>query len=187
MLARMPRCIAFLRAVNVGGRLVKMDALRAAFEALGLADVGTFIASGNVLFSTRARSLAALETKIEAHLHATFGHEIDTFIRTDAELAAVAAHAAHTAFDAATLAQAQTQVVGFLRAAPDAAAQRALMALQTDADRFVLHGRELYWASRLRQSESTFSNALFERTLKLRATFRGVNTVQRLVALGAGG
>ena len=54
----MPRCIAFLRAVNVGGRLVKMDALRSAFEALDLADVSTFIASGNVLFETRARQHA---------------------------------------------------------------------------------------------------------------------------------
>ena len=40
----MPRCIAFLRAVNVAGRFVKMEALRAAFEALGLADVSTVIA-----------------------------------------------------------------------------------------------------------------------------------------------
>lgn len=174
----MSRCIAFLRAVNVGGRVVKMEALRAAFEALGLAEVGTFIASGNVLFTTRARQLDALEEKIEAHLQRAFGFEIDTFIRTDAELAALAAH---PAFDAATLGAAQTLVVGFLRDAPDAAAQRALAALETDHDRFVLHGRELYWASRLKQSESTFSNALFEKTLKLRATFRGIQTVQRLV------
>ena len=57
----MTRCVAFLRAVNVGGRTVKMEALRAAFEALGFEPVQTFIASGNVIFETRARGLAALE------------------------------------------------------------------------------------------------------------------------------
>ena len=41
----MPRYVAFLRAVNVGGRVVKMDVLRKAFESLGFARVETFIAT----------------------------------------------------------------------------------------------------------------------------------------------
>jgi len=176
----MPRCIAFLRAVNVGGRLVKMDALRAAFEELGLAEVKTFIASGNVIFATKARDLAALERKVEAHLATTFGFEIDTFIRTDAELATAAAHAP---FDAAVSAGALTQVVGFLREPPGEAACATLAALNTEVDRLTLNGRELYWWSRLKQSESTFSNAAFEKALRMRATFRGLNTLQRIVAL----
>ena len=114
----MTRCIAFLRAVNVGGRFIKMAALRAEFEALGLANVQTFIASGNVIFDTRARDLVALERKIEAHLNASFGFGIHTFIRTEKELAAIVAHAA---FDAAEAAAANTHVVGFIASAPDAA------------------------------------------------------------------
>jgi uncharacterized protein (DUF1697 family) len=43
----MPRFVAFLRAVNVGGRVVKMDALKRAFESVGFADVESFIASGD--------------------------------------------------------------------------------------------------------------------------------------------
>ena len=175
----MPRCIAFLRAVNVGGRVVKMDALRAAFEALGLGGVQTFIASGNVVFETRARDLAALERRIEKQLNATFGFEIDTFVRTDAELAAIVAH---PAFDAAAVAAAATHVVGFIAEAPDAAAQAVIAGLASDADRFHLHGRELYWLSADRQSESTFSNAAFERALRLRATFRGMSTLRKLAA-----
>lgn len=46
----MPRFIAFLRAINVGGRNIKMDDLRALLEAMGLTNVETFIASGNVIF-----------------------------------------------------------------------------------------------------------------------------------------
>ena len=46
----MTRHIAFLRAINITGRTIKMDRLRALFAELGLANVATFIASGNVLF-----------------------------------------------------------------------------------------------------------------------------------------
>ena len=171
----MPRCVAFLRAVNVGGRTVKMDALRVAFEALALTNVETFIASGNVIFDSRARDLAALERKIEAQLLISFGFEIHTFVRTLPEVAAVAAH---PAFDT----PAQTQVVGFLRSAPTPAARQAIERISTDADRLQLHGRELFWLSENRQSDSVFSNAAFERALDMRSTFRGLSTLRKLVA-----
>jgi uncharacterized protein (DUF1697 family) len=142
--------------------------------------VQTFIASGNVIFTTQARELPALERRIEAGLQAEFGHAIETFIRTDAELAAIAAL---EPCDATGLAAVQTDVIGFLAAPPDDAARAALAAFDNPDDRFVLHGRELYWISRNKQSASTFSNAAFERALGLRATFRGRNTLRRLTAL----
>ena len=174
----MSRCIAFLRAVNVGGRVVKMDALRAAFEALGLTGVQTFIASGNVIFETRARDLAALERKVEAHLHGVFGFEIHTFIRTEAELAALVAH---PAFDAAAAAAATTHVIGFLASAPKPQARELIAGLGSDADRFHVHERELYWLSTHKQSEASFSNAVFEKAVKMRATFRGISTLRKLL------
>jgi uncharacterized protein (DUF1697 family) len=170
------RCVAFLRAVNVGGRIVKMDTLKAQFEALGLAQVSTFIASGNVIFETRARDLAALEHKIERQLQQAFGFEVDTFIRSTAELAAIAAYRPFG--DEADAAP--TFVVGFV-AAPLDAAQRAIVSgFDIVHDAFHLQGRELYWMSRLKQSDARFSNAFFERALGLRATFRGMKTVRRI-------
>jgi len=171
----MPRCVAFLRAVNVGGRTVKMDALRAAFEALALAGVETFIASGNVIFDSSARDLAALERKIEAQLQKSFGFEIHSFVRTLDEVAALSMH---PAFDAA----ATTQVIGFLRSAPTPQALRTIADMSTDVDRLQVHGRELFWFSDHKQSESVFSNAVFERALDTRSTFRGLGTLRKLVA-----
>src|ERR1041384_635928 len=95
----MPRVIAFLRAINVGGHTVSMERLRREFEAVGLKDVETFIASGNVIFTTRATDLAALEKKIEALRHASLGYEVTTFLRTAAEVAAVAAYQPFTPAD----------------------------------------------------------------------------------------
>jgi uncharacterized protein (DUF1697 family) len=58
------RCVAFLRAINVGGHVVKMDRLRGLFEALKLRNVETMIASGNVLFDApRSATAEALDSR----------------------------------------------------------------------------------------------------------------------------
>ena len=56
------------------------------------------------------------------------------------------------------------------------------MRMKTGIDDFHVHGREVYWLCLNNQSGSTFSNVKFERALKVRATFRGVNTVAKLAA-----
>ena len=178
----MSRCIAFLRAVNVGGRIVKMDALKTQFEALALTKVSTFIASGNVVFETRARDLAALEQKIEKQLHGAFGFEVHSFVRSAAEVAEIAAC---RPFDARELEHAASFVVGFVARPFDAAQQKIVRGFNNELDAFHAQGRELYWISRNKQSESKFSNAAFERALGLRATFRSMTTVQRIAALHA--
>ena len=70
--------VALLRAINITGRTIKMDRLRALFAELGLANVATFIASGNVLFDADGAA-EALETRIEAHLQDALGYEVATF------------------------------------------------------------------------------------------------------------
>lgn len=172
----MPRLIAFLRAINVGGHTVTMDELRRLFAGFGCGDVETFIASGNVIFTSRARDIAALERKIETQLHAALGYEVATFIRTEDEVAAVAKY-----FALPRLASAPTLNIGFLTAPLDTATVKALATLRTDIDDFHVNGRELYWMCRAtRQSDSKVNNRVFEKTLKVRTTFRGANTITRL-------
>lgn len=83
--------VALLRAVNVAGTgKLPMVELRAMAEALGLANVRTFIASGNLIFESdlsEAAVKAALETRIEAYA----GKHVPIFVRTAAEMAAVRA------------------------------------------------------------------------------------------------
>jgi uncharacterized protein (DUF1697 family) len=175
----MPKQIAFLRAINVGGHTVTMANLRAHFEALGLTNVETFIASGNVIFRSGVRDIGALEKRIERHLEKALGYEVKTFIRSDTELAAVARHKPFTDAERRT---AKALVVGFLSEALTAAQEKTLRAMRTAIDDFHVHGREVYWLCKERQSDSTFSNAVFERSLKVRSTWRGVNTVEKLAA-----
>jgi uncharacterized protein (DUF1697 family) len=67
------RYVALLRGINVGGNnLIKMAALKACFEAGGLADVVTYIQSGNVIFTARASERATLGRRVEGLLAKSF-------------------------------------------------------------------------------------------------------------------
>ena len=80
----MTQYFAFLRAINVGGRVVKMDRLRQIFESLGFSGVETFIASGNVVFETSSNNVKTLERKIENALREALGYEV-TFREFDGD------------------------------------------------------------------------------------------------------
>lgn len=175
----MPKTIALLRAINVGGHTVTMATLKSLFEALGLRSVETFIASGNVIFDTKAKSERALQQKIEAHLQQALGYEVATFLRTTAEVAAIAQY---QPFTAAELQAARALNVALLAAPLSVAGVQTLQKLTTELDDFHVQGREVYWLCRAKQNESKFTNAVFERTLKTKATFRGLNTIVRLAA-----
>ncbi len=172
-----PRHIAFLRAINVGGRNVTMDKLRSVFESLGFSDVATFIASGNVIFGARAKDRPALERKIETRLHDALGYEVRTFLRTEDELAAIVSF---RSFAESKLRTAGALNVGFLAAPLDATLTKALLTLRTDIDDFSLNGCEMYWLCKKKQSDSKFSSAVFERKLRTAVTFRGLRTLERL-------
>ena len=176
----MPHYIAFLRAINVGGHVVRMERLRLLFEELGFARVETFIASGNVVFESSSTDAAGLEAKIGHHLQTALGYEVATFLRTDAEIRRIAKHAA---FSATVLnAEGSMLYVVFLPREPVAAAHAELMKWQSEIDAFYLHARELYWLVRRGRGESKLTAARLERVLGMPATVRNVNTVRRLAA-----
>lgn len=85
------RYVALLRGVNVGGRTVRMERLRALFGELGLAGVRTYIQSGNVFFDIDEPDRAALTARIEGKLEQSLGYPVPVFLRTVGELEAVLA------------------------------------------------------------------------------------------------
>jgi uncharacterized protein (DUF1697 family) len=78
--------VAFLRAVNVGGRgILKMEDLHAVFVACGLENVRTFLQSGNVLFDSD-RTERSLKQELERKVADKMGRAVGVLIRTAAEL-----------------------------------------------------------------------------------------------------
>ena len=172
----MPHFVAFLRALNVGGsHVVKMDVLKRHFEKMGFADVETFIASGNVVFSSK--SAKGLDRRIAASLAKALGHEVSAFVRTAAELAEAAAHAP---FAEKEVAACPTYLVGFLSKELESDAAKRLSALETDADRFHVRGRDFWWLSRHGQNKPAISGRALEKAIGQPTTLRNVNTIRRM-------
>ena len=174
----MNRHVALLRAINVGGHIVKMSVLRECFESLGFREVETVIASGNVLFTASSTDAAALERRIERHLARELGYEVTTFLRSPAELAAIAAHRPFP--DVPAVAAGQSLSVAFLKSAPAAPARAALLELRTPTDEFHVHRREAFWLCRGRTSDSKVSGARLEKAAGGPATVRNITTVRKL-------
>lgn len=172
------RYVAFLRAVNVGKRQVKMDRLRAIFEEAGFGDVETFIASGNVIFTSPETDARALEKRIEGVLRKELGFAVETFLRTPAELDAVAKYRPF-----GDEGDEHTVYVNFLyEPLPKDAAAR-LEALRTEVDAFHVHGREFYWLARKKVSESLVTGPMMAKAIgKVPFTNRNVTTVRKLAA-----
>jgi uncharacterized protein (DUF1697 family) len=81
--------VALLRGINVGqGPRVPMKDLKALLEGLGLADVITYLNSGNAVFSS-AMGVSDLTSLIHHELARTFG-EVPTLVKTAAEIISIA-------------------------------------------------------------------------------------------------
>jgi uncharacterized protein (DUF1697 family) len=175
----MTRYVAFLRAINVGGHIVKMDALRRLFESWGGANVETFIASGNVVFDTSRRSADVAERSIEDHLRKALGYPVVTFLRTLPELVEVVGHAP---FPQSEYEAGATLYVGFMKGSPVPSAVRAVASLRSDVDDYAIEGREIYWLRRRQLMQSIATGPALDRIVGSPITMRNVNTVRRLAA-----
>lgn len=81
--------VALLRAVNVSGTgMLPMSALRAMGEACGFAQVRTFIASGNLLFTSESEEAEVCEA-LSARVRDFFGQDVPLFVRSAREMAAI--------------------------------------------------------------------------------------------------
>lgn len=176
----MPKLIAFLRAINVGGHTVKMDALRQLFIDLGFTGVETFIASGNVIFDTAESDLAVLESLIEQHLNEALGYPVKTFLRTPGELVEIAHYRPFPDGDLDN--PANTLYIGLLQTPPGAQALQNVLALGNPFNQFKIQDRQLYWLIHTSISQSEITGARLEKALGMPTTLRNRNTILRLVA-----
>ena len=176
-----PRLAALLRAVNVGGRKLKMAELRACLESEGYRDVQTLLASGNVVLRSPAASIDAMGERLGELIEARFGLRSEVIVRQHADLArALSVHPF-----AGDEAQGARLHVVFLREAPEPERVAALDPLRSPPDRVAVIGREAYLHYPEGSGRSRLTLDWLERQLGTVGTARNVNTVARLVSMTA--
>jgi uncharacterized protein (DUF1697 family) len=137
------RYSAFLRGINVSGRRVKGPDLCAPLERLGLEDVQTFRASGNVVFHAPRTAVGPLTTRIEQALEGALGYDVAVFLRTPSEIAKIAAR---RPFSPRQVKASDGKLqVSLLPRRPTAAKRRTILAMATKHDPLAFGDRELYW------------------------------------------
>ena len=78
----MPVYIALLRGINVGGnKRIKMADLRDLLASIGLPEVKTLLASGNVIFESDDSEPEKLASKIEEAIQAEYDFDVKVIIR----------------------------------------------------------------------------------------------------------
>lgn len=155
-----------------------MARLKQLFEAEGLTEVTSYLASGNLAFRSRSTAPAALERRLERSMHQALGYEVATFLRTEAELLAAHAHRPYTETETRG---AHTLCIGFMARAPDKAALNRLAVLDNEIDRYRVCRRELYHLCNRGLSQSTVTNKALEKALGQPVTMRNVKTVAKVV------
>src|SRR5438876_7986626 len=175
----MPRFVAFLRAINVGGCSHSQDgSLTSILRVARFFRVETFIASGNVVFKTRMKDSKTLERKIEKRLLKGLGYDVAVFIRTGAELIEIANYKPFRESKMDTLTACN---IVFLADALDKNLTQKVLALGSGTDEFRVYGRQIYWLRRRRQGVP-FSTVPLEKALGRPFTVRACNTIERIVA-----
>lgn len=155
-----------------------MERLGKIFKAMGHTSVKTFIASGNVLFTSEDRNAASLEKAASAHLALQLGYEVDTFIRTHAEVRTIAESEPFTIEGGA---QGASVYVTFLEQALPRKTAKRLEAIHTPVDAFRVIGREYYWLCKTRSSESKVWKLPELKALRLpNGTMRNMSTIRKL-------
>jgi uncharacterized protein (DUF1697 family) len=143
------RYVAFLRAVNVGPRRVAMATARDVLSELGLDEVGSYVNSGNLLFSASGTA-ADHEAAIRSAMEERFGFELTTFVRTATQV--------HTLVDQrpfGVLAREHTHFVLFPLTELTAREKQAVEAMSNERDEVVVLGRDVHWLIRARSTETT--------------------------------
>jgi uncharacterized protein (DUF1697 family) len=167
--------VAFLRAVNLGKRRVKMPRLVELVQGLGHDNVWTHGNSGNVVFDATGRR-ATLEHQLETALEGDLGFEVTTFVRTAAELRRT------LALDPFAVAPGDTYFVTFLKDSLSPSKAKALEALSNDFDTVVVRGRDVHWRMHGKSTATTLTTAAWEKVVgRHRSTSRNTNMLGKLV------
>ena len=173
--------VSMLRGVNVGAHnRIKMDALRALYESLGLREPQTLIQSGNVIFRTEGRDLTLLPERIGNAIERSFGFRPGIIVRTASDLREVIARnpfATRRDIDPAKL------LVTFLASDPGKEARDNVLRIKTDPEELRIDGCEVYTYYPNGMGRSKLTPVLIEKTLKTSGTGRNWNTIRKLLEM----
>lgn len=167
-----------LRGINVSGqKLLRMEALREIYVGLGLANPRTYVQSGNVIFESDEKDLAALRKRIEAGIQIACGYSVPVFIRQGRELLHILEH--NPFLTRRNIDLTRLYVTFLYNSPPESAWGKAIVPAGI-ADEFSRGEQDVHLFCPNGYGKTKLSNGFFERKLGVPVTTRNWNTVNAL-------
>jgi uncharacterized protein (DUF1697 family) len=177
----MPAHIAMLRGINVSGhKIIKMEQLRASFEALSFRSVKTYVQSGNVIFEAENDPAATLTGRIEKKILCDFGFSVVVLLKTSKGMEQIVRD--NPLLREAGIDHSKLHVTFLSDAAPKTA-EDTLKALAANPERFHVNGSEIYLYCPNGYGTTKLSNNAIEKKLGVGATTRNWKSVNALLAM----
>jgi uncharacterized protein (DUF1697 family) len=154
------------------------------YEDLKFKDVKTYIQSGNVIFkSTEKLSDEGLAKRIEEAIFKKYKFDVPVIIRSEDEMRQIISE---NPFLKEKNIDEKKLHVTFLSEIPSEETAMSIQSIDFPPDRFIIRNKEIYLSIPGSYGETKISNAFFEKKLKIKATTRNWNTVNKLSAMAAG-
>ncbi len=153
-------------------------------DGVGFADVATYIQSGNVVFTGGGSSAGDVASAIGAAIADQFGFEVPVVVRDAAVLSRLLARSAMLYPVADGDSHDKRVMVGFLTAAPTAAAVASIDPDRSPGDSVVVEGDHAHIHYATGQSSTKLTGDYLERVLGVGMTTRNLTTIRKLVDLG---
>ncbi|MCC9138964.1 DUF1697 domain-containing protein [Pontibacter silvestris] len=175
----MNRKIAILRGINVGGkRKILMTELKSLCDNLGWENVGTYIQSGNLIFTSN-KTNTELENNLEKAITENFGFDVPVIVRSSKEL--------QTSIDKNPFFDGDANIdqlhLTFLKEKPITENNEKTLTYNYEPDKFKIDGKDVFIFCSGKYHQSKLTNNFFENKLKVGATTRNWKTVLKLYEL----
>jgi uncharacterized protein (DUF1697 family) len=169
-----------LRGINVSGqKQVRMAELKNLYESLGLADVETYVQSGNVVFEGKEQDAKKLVNSIETGIEKTFGFSVPVLIRSADEFRRIMEGHPFRKEDPVRI------LVTFLYERPDPSKLEDISRYENETDKFAIGEQEIFLFCPGGYGKTKLSNTFFEKKLGVIATTRNWKTVNRLYEMAS--
>lgn len=177
----MTKHLALLRGINVSGHnMIKMEALKAALEAIGFSNVVTYIQSGNVFVETEEESSFGVGFKIKQEIFKTFGHEVPVIVigKNDLELCFK-----NNPFLKQKDVDTKKLYVAFVSKELSSSAINDLKISQFKPDEAAIDGNRIFIKYDIGAGKTRLDQKYIEKKLNVTATIRNWNTVTKLLEM----
>jgi uncharacterized protein (DUF1697 family) len=170
----MHRFVAFLRGINVGGRVVVKERLKEAFISLGFQKVSTYKQSGNIVFEGDSSDPKEVAAKIENKLQMILGYEVVVFVRTFPQLKKI--------IDLNPfkdqISEGSSFLVTFLPAASNKFPLQLPLTIPKSTAQIILSKDTEVFSVTHGGGEGALPNSFLEAKLKTKTTTRNMNTIK---------